>query len=342
MKPHVPCPGDLIVVDQSLWPPLRSGGMLRVVEPAAWFEPGEHLAVAPRDRVTTCWSPNGGASGSGSKTRFDTRGGPVRVLRLSQLPKLTETGHTRDRFWHWREDSPDRQRVEYTRPVTRWKIEVLPDEDVAQADDESSQATADGPVRSVHPIVRQIIDRDCHVSLSSRQVIRHVISRLRQGFDTFRRLTRWERRWLLEDCVRQHRLNRELYEEVMQGFFRKPDKRRPSTDRPCVLSGHEVVRMMRQHGMTIQKLAFRLGKTQKRVRQVRSEGLQDPLAVRDWWEAITGEDPGPLPERFDLTHVAHEEPCRWCGYPLGVGEHGFLYIHELFCSQHCARRSRGW
>ena len=35
--------------------------------------------------------------------------------------------------------------------------------------------------------------------------------------------------------------------------------------------------------------------TQKRIRQVRAEGLIDPLSIRDWLEAITGEDLGQFP-----------------------------------------------
>lgn len=49
----------------------------------------------------------------------------------------------------------------------------------------------------IHPIIRQIIDRDCHVSWSNRRVIRHVISKLRNGFETYQTMPRDDRRELL-------------------------------------------------------------------------------------------------------------------------------------------------
>jgi hypothetical protein len=44
----------------------------------------------------------------------------------------------------------------------------------------------------VHPIVRQIIDRDCYVGESYRRVIRHVVSKLRGGYAAFRKMPRSE------------------------------------------------------------------------------------------------------------------------------------------------------
>ena len=67
----------------------------------------------------------------------------------------------------------------------------------------------------VHPIVRQIINRDCHVAESNRRVIRHVISKLRGGWQTFQAMPRADRRLLMHQCVQQHRENRELYVAVM-------------------------------------------------------------------------------------------------------------------------------
>ena len=67
----------------------------------------------------------------------------------------------------------------------------------------------------MHPIVKQIIDRDCHVSLSTRQVVRQVISRLKGGHATFRAMPRDDRRLLMQQCIEQHRENRELYVAVM-------------------------------------------------------------------------------------------------------------------------------
>ena len=67
----------------------------------------------------------------------------------------------------------------------------------------------------INPIIRQIIGRDCHVSLSNRTVIRHVISRLKEGYSTFRKMSRRERKLLLRDCIKAHRENWNLYVRVM-------------------------------------------------------------------------------------------------------------------------------
>ncbi len=71
---------------------------------------------------------------------------------------------------------------------------------------------------SIHPIVRQIIDRDCHVSLSNRSVIRHVISKLRDGRQTYFAMPREDRRSLLRQCIARHRQNWEEYAAVMGGW----------------------------------------------------------------------------------------------------------------------------
>ena len=67
----------------------------------------------------------------------------------------------------------------------------------------------------IHPIVKQIIDRDCHVSTTGREVVRHVISKLREGYRTFRALPKAERRQLVSDCLQHHRANWQLYVDVM-------------------------------------------------------------------------------------------------------------------------------
>ena len=75
----------------------------------------------------------------------------------------------------------------------------------------------------VHPIVRQIIDRDCHVSDSYRTVIRHVVAKLRGGHKTFRGMPKADRRQLMQQCIQQHGANRELYVAVMYPNY-KPSK----------------------------------------------------------------------------------------------------------------------
>lgn len=72
----------------------------------------------------------------------------------------------------------------------------------------------------IHPIVRQIIDRDCHVACSNREVIRHAISKLRDGWTSFRSMPREDRRLLMRQCIQQHRENRELYVAVMYPSYR--------------------------------------------------------------------------------------------------------------------------
>jgi hypothetical protein len=108
------------------------------------------------------------------------------------------------------------------------------------------------------------------------------------------------------------------------------------------LTGKEVRSLMRKHSVTMSQLAFRLGTTLKRVRTIREKGLLCKLAVRDWIQAITSVDPGPMPEKLSIRHQNEEGECCHCGYPLYVGDDGFEYVGELFCSISCARRSRGW
>lgn len=55
------------------------------------------------------------------------------------------------------------------------------------------------------------------------------------------------------------------------------------------LSGPDLCRMMRAHGVTIRELARRTGFTMKRIREVRVCGLQCVSAAVDWKQAIIGE-----------------------------------------------------
>jgi hypothetical protein len=65
-----------------------------------------------------------------------------------------------------------------------------------------------------------------------------------------------------------------------------------TTTLPDSLSAAAVRRIMRQHRVTIRKLASALHITQKRVREVRCRGVCGPMYVWDWIEAITGEREG--------------------------------------------------
>lgn len=63
------------------------------------------------------------------------------------------------------------------------------------------------------------------------------------------------------------------------------------------MTGKQLVSLMRKNKITIRDLAHRLGITMKRIRLRRETGLADLATIRDWIQAITGTDPGPiLPE----------------------------------------------
>lgn len=63
-------------------------------------------------------------------------------------------------------------------------------------------------------MIRQIVGR-CHVSDSNLRVIRYVLSRLRNGFKTFKAWPRNERRKFLRLVVKEHAANKRLFSEVM-------------------------------------------------------------------------------------------------------------------------------
>jgi len=193
----------------------------------------------------------------------------------------------------------------------------------------------------VHPIVSQIVNRDCHVGSEAKSVVQHVVAKLRNGAGTLRAMTPADRRKLIDDCIVQHRHNWKEYVEVMSGFTHTTGSQ-AGAELPSSLTGKKVTSLMRKHKMTIEQLAFRLGTSMKRVRQIRESGLTDPLAVRDWIQAIIGVDPGPIPEKFRIANRQEEGSCCFCGYPLFVDDEAFDYVGEMFCSTTCAQKSRGW
>ena len=97
------------------------------------------------------------------------------------------------------------------------------------------------------------------------------------------------------------------------------------------LSGEEIKTLMRRHKKTISGLAFTMGITQKRVREVREKGINDRNGVRDWLESLTGDDPGPLPERYRIRSRDEAFDCPQCGCPLGRGD----LAYEFACSAYC-------
>ena len=195
---------------------------------------------------------------------------------------------------------------------------------------------------NVHPIISQIINRDCHVGESNKTVVRHVISKLKHGIESFRKMTLDERTIFIDQCIFQHRYNYKEYVEVMSGFTRTTAKRDSEKDHLGPLTGEQIVALMRKHKTTIEQLAFRQGVPVKRVREIREQGLDEAPVVRDWIKAISGEDPGPMPEKYRVNNRQEEGDCCFCGYPLYVGDTPFEYIGSMFCSIHCCRKSRNW
>jgi hypothetical protein len=53
------------------------------------------------------------------------------------------------------------------------------------------------------------------------------------------------------------------------------------------ITGPTIVRLMRLHKQSIRSLAAAMNITQKRVRQVRVQGVQGVAYAQDWMQAIT-------------------------------------------------------
>ena len=75
-------------------------------------------------------------------------------------------------------------------------------------------------------------------------------------------------------------------------FMRNEVRERLRKEIEVGFTGEVVCRLMRKFRRTIRGLSNDIGITMKRIREVRSEGLTDPLPIRDWVEAISGIDPG--------------------------------------------------
>lgn len=187
----------------------------------------------------------------------------------------------------------------------------------------------------IHPIIRQIIDRDCHVATSSREVVQHVISRLKSGNATFQAMSAGDRSLFVEQCVTHHRANFTQYVEVMSGFTRttKDSQLWLATS----LSGKELITVMRKNRVTIRELSERMSIPMKTIRARRETGIDDPHVLRDWIQAITGRDPGPQPRVFKSDE---DLACGFCSYQIAIGETHFLLAHDAFCSLTCCRLSR--
>ena len=58
----------------------------------------------------------------------------------------------------------------------------------------------------------------CRVGESNRRVLRYVISRLKDGCDTWRTQPKAKRRFIMREVFRIHYENRKLYLQVMKGI----------------------------------------------------------------------------------------------------------------------------
>ena len=65
-------------------------------------------------------------------------------------------------------------------------------------------------------MIRQIVGR-CHISETNKEVIRYVISRLQNGYQTYKFMPKSARRKMLQEIVKEHNSNIEEYHMVMGG-----------------------------------------------------------------------------------------------------------------------------
>ncbi len=197
------------------------------------------------------------------------------------------------------------------------------------------------PVKNIHPIIRQVIDRDCHVSESDRAVVRHVISRLKHGYDSFQKMTSTDRRMLIKQSLAQHRANQRLYADVMSGFStRKLADRQPRQTR--YLSPTEIQKLMLENKITEAYIAFRLGWSCGRVKRACQNGMSKPNEIEQWLEAIAEVGQSDVPVESRIRNDAQQQECNFCGYPMNSGDQVFEYHQNVYCSTDCCRTSCGW
>ena len=108
---------------------------------------------------------------------------------------------------------------------------------------------------------------------------------------------------------------------------------------PSILTGEDIVRLMRKHRITISVLAVKLGSSQRRVRLLKHTGLTDAAVIRDWLEAITGQDPDPVPKRCKIENEYEGAECHFCGYPLFHDDVVWRYANRVYCTVDCCRKS---
>ena len=108
---------------------------------------------------------------------------------------------------------------------------------------------------------------------------------------------------------------------------------------PLILTGEDIVSLMHKHRITIPILAAKLGLSQRRVRLLKHTGLTDAAVIRDWLEAITGQDPGPVPKRCKIENEYEGAECHFCGYPLFHDDVVWRYANHVYCTVDCVRKN---
>ncbi len=198
------------------------------------------------------------------------------------------------------------------------------------------------PAKYIHPIIRQIIDRDCHVGECNRVVVRHVIAQLKNGNETFRRMPKAERRKFVEQCLAQHAANRRLFSEVMTGFPATRKREQELAKQTQGVSGTELVSLMNEHGKSTDFMAFRLGITLRKVRQARICGLTGAVSIGQWIRALATDDSANIPRKYRIPDRGQSLYCGFCGIPFVPSDHAFEFTGEVFCSIACCRFGQGW
>lgn len=73
-----------------------------------------------------------------------------------------------------------------------------------------------------------------------------------------------------------------------------------------VITGRDLCSMMRKNRCTMRELSQRMGITLCRIRRAREIGIFGANTARDWVEAITGRDPGPMTRTATATATMPE------------------------------------
>jgi hypothetical protein len=106
-----------------------------------------------------------------------------------------------------------------------------------------------------------------------------------------------------------------------------------------MLTSEDIVRLMRKHRITIPILASQLGLSQRRVRLLKHTGLTDAAVIRNWLEAITGQDPGPVPRCCRIENAYEGAQCHFCRYPLFHNDVAWRYADRVYCTMDCCVKS---